>query len=321
MSKLNIDLESLKRRKLMVATPMYGGQCYGSYHASCVSLAQLLGGYEIGIQFCHIMNESLVTRARNSCCQSFLDSDCTHMIFIDADITFNSVDVLHMLALIDHEDPQCEYDVLCGPYPKKGISWKNINLAMQNEKISSAVQAKNDLLSSFSGEFVFRVKPGTFHMNKPNEVYESGTGFMMFTKKQLKFMKDAFPELGYVSDMVDTQYDKIPMTAFFDTVIDNKTNELQTQLPLFLTQNPDATHEEIQAFIFDQDNRIPTEDNPSTQYSKRYLSEDYMFCTWMRRCGQKIWLCPWIKLKHTGTHIYDGDFPQIAPLRWNKTDK
>ena len=320
MSQFNIDIDSLKRRKLMVATPMYGGQCYGSYLASCISLAQLFAGYGIGLQFCHIMNESLVTRARNACCHSFLNSDCTHMIFIDADITFSAPDVLHMLALIDHENPDCEYHVMCAPYPKKGISWKNVTLAMQNEKIMEAVRAQNNLLSSFSGEFVFRVKSGKFHMNKPNEVFESGTGFMMFTKRQLEIMKDAYPELSYTSDMMNTQYEGAPMTAFFDTMIDNKTNELRTQLPLFIAQNPMATHEEIKAFVFDQTTRIPTEDDPSTTYSNRYLSEDYMFCSWMRRCGQKIWLCPWMRLKHTGTHVYDGDLAQIAPLRWNKAD-
>ena len=319
MSQLNIDIESLKKRKLMVATPMYGGQCFGSFHASCVGLSQLLGKYDVAIQFCHIMNESLVTRARNSCCQSFLDSDCTHMIFIDADIHFNPIDVLHMLSLIDHEDSECEFNVLCGPYPKKGISWNNINHAMQNKEISDEIQANTDLLSSYSGEFVFRVKSGTFHMNKPNEVYESGTGFMMFTKRQLEILKHKFPELGHVSDQSGTQFDTKPMTAFFDTIIDNKQAELQTQLPLFLSRNKEATHEEIQAFVFDQDNRIPTEYNDSTTYSKRYLSEDYMFCMNLRTVGQKIWLCPWIKLSHVGTHVYNGDFPRIAKSRWKKS--
>ena len=30
--------------------------------------------------------------------------------------------------------------------------------------------------------------------------------------------------------------------------------------------------------------------------SDRYLSEDYMFCQFVRKLGIKTWFCPWMKL-------------------------
>jgi hypothetical protein len=45
-----------------------------------------------------------------------------------------------------------------------------------------------------------------------------------------------------------------------------------------------------------------TEIDPVT---RRYLSEDYWFC---QRCGDiglGVWLCPWFKLQHAGTHIFE----------------
>lgn len=48
--------------------------------------------------------------------------------------------------------------------------------------------------------------------------------------------------------------------------------------------------------------------------SKRYLSEDYMFCQWARKLGIKIYLCPWMKLKHAGTHIFGGSLDALATL-------
>ena len=48
MTELSIDIEKLRRRKLMVCTPMYGGQCYGPYHNSCISLTKLFDSYNIG---------------------------------------------------------------------------------------------------------------------------------------------------------------------------------------------------------------------------------------------------------------------------------
>lgn len=48
--------------------------------------------------------------------------------------------------------------------------------------------------------------------------------------------------------------------------------------------------------------------------SKRYLSEDYMFCQWYRNIGGEIWLCPWIQTQHVGTYAFTGNMPKIADL-------
>ncbi len=48
--------------------------------------------------------------------------------------------------------------------------------------------------------------------------------------------------------------------------------------------------------------------------SKRYLSEDYMFCQWARKIGIPVYICPWMKLPHTGTHVFAGDLQALATL-------
>ena len=48
--------------------------------------------------------------------------------------------------------------------------------------------------------------------------------------------------------------------------------------------------------------------------SKRYLSEDYMFCYNVRRAGMKVWLCPWMELKHCGTYIFGGSLAALAQI-------
>jgi hypothetical protein len=48
--------------------------------------------------------------------------------------------------------------------------------------------------------------------------------------------------------------------------------------------------------------------------TKRYLSEDYMFCQWCRNIGIELFLCPWMKLKHTGTYIFGGTMEDLARL-------
>lgn len=48
--------------------------------------------------------------------------------------------------------------------------------------------------------------------------------------------------------------------------------------------------------------------------TKRYLSEDYMFCQYARKAGMKVWLCPWMKLKHIGTHVFDSNIQMLSQL-------
>ena len=55
-----------------------------------------------------------VTRARNILVDMFLESDCTHLLFIDADIKFNPEIIEKLL----HEDKE----VICIPYPIKNFN-------------------------------------------------------------------------------------------------------------------------------------------------------------------------------------------------------
>jgi hypothetical protein len=53
--------------------------------------------------------------------------------------------------------------------------------------------------------------------------------------------------------------------------------------------------------------------------TKRYLSEDYMFCQNVRKAGGKVWLCPWMQTKHVGSYIFGGSLADIAAIGANPT--
>jgi len=74
------------------------------------------------------------------------------------------------------------------------------------------------------------------------------------------------------------------------------------------TENFDGTNE-ITAFF---DCMIDPE-------SRRYLSEDYYFCRKTRDIGMKIWMCPWMKLTHVGSHLYKADLGKMSKLRLTAT--
>jgi len=39
-----------------------------------------------------------------------------------------------------------------------------------------------------------------------------------------------------------------------------------------------------------------------------------MFCYWARKIGMKLWLCPWIKLKHAGLYNFGGSLADLAAI-------
>ena len=116
--ELSISVQELRKNKLFVATPMYGGQCNGLYMKACLDLQGICAQYGIDVRFSFLFNESLITRARNYLVDEFLRSDCSHLLFIDSDIHFNPQDVLALMAI--------DKDVIGGPYPKKSINWRNV---------------------------------------------------------------------------------------------------------------------------------------------------------------------------------------------------
>ena len=304
--EISVDINELRKRSLLVAVPMYGGQCYGSFAKSSNDLTALASHYGINVRFYYLFNESLITRARNYCCDEFLRSDCTHMLFIDSDIAFDANDIIGMLALMGEDS---EYDVLAAPYPKKCISWEKVKAAVD---MGVADQDPN-ILERFVGDYVFNPAGGKnqIRLDQPEEVLESGTGFMMFKKSTLVKFAAEYPEYSYKPDHVRTEaFDgSREIHAFFDALIDNKHSNIRREIREFFNQNPDAKAEDVISFIDDTRNSAF-----GFEYSNRYLSEDYMFCQYARKIGLKVWLCPWIKLTHTGTYTFGGSLADIASI-------
>lgn len=212
--QLEISRESLRLKKLFVATPMYGGMNHGMYAKSCLDLQAICGQYDVEVRFSFIFNESLITRARNYLVDEFLRTEgFTHMLFIDADIHFDPRDVIALLAL--------DKDVAGGPYPKKSIKWSSVKEALKRNPDMDAGE-----LEKVAGDFVFNPVPGTekFSVGEPISVLEIGTGFMIIKREVFGKLAAAFPGIHYKPDHVGqanfdgTRY----IHAYFDTVIDTK---------------------------------------------------------------------------------------------------
>jgi hypothetical protein len=211
--EIKVELEKLRKNKLFVATPMYGGMAHGLYIKSSLDLQNTMSRYGIETKFSFLFNESLITRARNYLVDEFLRTDYTHMLFIDSDINYNAQDVLALMAL--------DKDVIGGPYPKKAINWANVAEAARKHPDLPVKELEN-----LVGEYVFNVVKGTktFSVTEPLEVMEIGTGYMMIKREVFEKMKDAYPMIHYKPDHVgQANFDGSRyIHAYFDTVIDYK---------------------------------------------------------------------------------------------------
>ena len=210
---LEINVEELRKKKLFVATPMYGGMSHGMYLKSCLDLQTYAHKYGFEVRFSFIFNESLITRARNYLVDEFLRSEeFTHFLFIDADIHFDPKDVIAMLSL--------DKEVAGAPYPKKSIKWNNIKESVKRHPDIDASE-----LEKIVGDYVFNPAPGTekFSVAEPIEVLELGTGFMMIKREVFDKFREAYPELRYKPDHAGQQnFDGSRyIHAYFDTVIDH----------------------------------------------------------------------------------------------------
>jgi hypothetical protein len=200
--EINIPIEDLRKNKLFVATPMYGGQCAGMFAKSTADLSALCTSYGIPLQFYYLFNESLITRARNYCVDEFMRSDSEHLLFIDSDIGFNPQDVIALMALQAQEPDK--YEIIGGPYPKKCISWEKIKLAVDK----GIADEDPNVLDKFVGDYVFNPKngSGSIPISEPVEVLEIGTGFMMISKNALKKFMEKYPQYMYKPDHVRTEH-------------------------------------------------------------------------------------------------------------------
>ncbi len=161
-----LPLEALRSMRPMIATPAYGFNTTAPYSQSLFMLGNIAGrlGMKLGLEF---RGESLIPRSRNELTTIFLESDWTHLFFVDADIKF-SPEAFFRLLLADRS-------VAVGIYPLK---------KMEESYPFFPVNQETDA-DGFA------------------QVYPATTGFMCIKRGVILDMMAAYPERRYVADVPD----------------------------------------------------------------------------------------------------------------------
>ena len=108
-----IDYDFLKNQHVFFATPCYGGMITDQYFLSMFKTTQALSQIPTSFRLTTLRNESLVTRARNILTAMFLDSDASHLFFLDADIEWEPESIMRAVS--------ADKDIVAGAYPKKAL--------------------------------------------------------------------------------------------------------------------------------------------------------------------------------------------------------
>jgi hypothetical protein len=154
------------------------------------------------------MKSSLVTQGRQLCVSAFLSSDCTHLLFVDSDISFS----FKMFEKMFNYDK----DICMVPYPIKSIDFNKIkNKINKGSKLDPTLLGNQYTISI--------VNPKNITMEKGFiEVERGPSGCMLIKRETFEKLIKEYPEFTIKQHtLIDGKLvEKEHMYNFFDTYWD-----------------------------------------------------------------------------------------------------
>ena len=183
--QIKVDIEFLKTTRAHIAMPCYGGMLTESTFMSFIKFGNTTRQMGLDWTLETMVNESLISRARNTLTAKFLhQKESTHLMFIDADIGWES---WHLLSLLNHNK-----DMIGGLYPMKTLPIKWV---------------VNGFEGAETGE------------NGLQEVSKAGTGFLLTKRNVFEKLTEHPAVKSYKNDIgLDPVYDQY-LRTYWDTAI------------------------------------------------------------------------------------------------------
>lgn len=144
----------MSEKAIFIAIPALNGMFHAQCVTSLLSAMRILNDAGVPVVFSTKTDTADIAHARNLFCAEFLDTDCTHLMFIDADQRWRAEDILRMMS---HELP-----IVAGAVPVKA----------KREGLAQYVGNLHHLLDGIEGKSVVRAT-------------EVGTGFMLIERRVL----------------------------------------------------------------------------------------------------------------------------------------
>ena len=189
--------------RIFVATPVHSDVSI-HYFKACLEFQKECFVRKIPVMF-QVMKSSLVTQGRQLCVSGFMESNCSHMLFIDSDISFNFKMVERMI--------NYDKDICLVPYPIKGLDF---------EKIKSRIKEGSTLDPRVLGNQYTMSVPDPSNVRVDNgfiEVERGPAGCMLIKREVIEALIKEYPEFTINQHtLIDGKLVKRKhMYNFFDT--------------------------------------------------------------------------------------------------------
>ena len=189
--------------RIFVATPVHSDVSI-HYFKACLEFQKECFVRKIPVMF-QVMKSSLVTQGRQLCVSGFMESNCSHMLFIDSDISFNFKMVERM---INYDKQICLV-----PYPIKGLDF---------DKIKSRIKEGSTLDPRVLGNQYTMSVPDPSNVKVENgfiEVERGPAGCMLIKREVIEALIKEYPEFTINQHtLIDGKLVKRKhMYNFFDT--------------------------------------------------------------------------------------------------------
>jgi hypothetical protein len=222
----------LKDTSLLIAVPAFNSQLVTNFVCSLFNLIARLG--QIGLQAeISIQGDSFLPRLRNYFASTFLRSNHTHLLMLDADVEFVPDAIVEMLT--------SGKELIAGAYARKLYDWNRLALAARVGLSASEIKEAATEVILWSGTEAYS---SALAKDQPDivPVDATGTGLMLAKRSVFEKIRVASPEIGYHLD----EFDKTPYWGFFNPYI----NENKILLPDDYSFCRRAAAVGVQTFLF-----------------------------------------------------------------------
>ena len=188
---------------IFVATPVHSDVSI-HYFKACLEFQKECFVRKIPVMF-QVMKSSLVTQGRQLCVSGFMESNCTHMLFIDSDISFNFKMVERMI--------NYDKDICLVPYPIKGLDFDKIKNRIKEGSTLDPRVLGNQYTMSVPDPTNVKVENGFI------EVERGPAGCMLIKRSVIEKLIKEYPEFTINQHtLIDGKLVKRKhMYNFFDT--------------------------------------------------------------------------------------------------------
>jgi hypothetical protein len=201
--------------KIFIATPIYGSQCAINYTMSMLKAVKFFEQNRIPYKYWFQLNSHL-QQSRNQCVHEFLESDCTHMLFVDYDVSFEIEDVMRMV--------YADKDIMGGLYPLREINWSRvIDLVKQGHSEEYIKTCSSGFCVTFLPDFDSNDYVGS---DTVVEVKAIGTGYMLLKREAFEKLKPHTKCVLTNGRTKETENKLTPMFDFFHTRIEHDTGRI-----------------------------------------------------------------------------------------------